>query len=295
MAVAAAENYVVKFRQLGSVPTLPAAATRALAVVNDPNSNARDLSRIIESDPALATSLLKMVNSSFYGGGQKITNLNMAVSRLGMRQTQNLILAVSVRSVFRWMPKTHEKERDRLWRMSSLTGVLCRQVNEKLGLGFTGEEFTCGMSNDLGRILFCVGYPDVFAKLAEIKSADESAVLLEEERLLGFTHIELGAWLLEVWNMPSELVETVRHYNNPESAPRHPVLAAVVSVGKAMALYMEHTKKTDGIDLSSNPGWRYFCTQWSNVADLDVGMFASAVMNDALPEAEALSLVDMSA
>ncbi len=289
MAVAAAQSYLEKFRQLGNVPTLPAAATRALAIVNDPNSNAKDVSRIIEADPALATSLLKLVNSSFYGSGQRVANLSLAVSRLGLRQTQNLILAVSVRSVFRWMPKGHEEERDRLWRLSSFVGVLCRQINLKLGLSFNGEEFTCGLSNDLGRILLCVGYPDVFSHLAQVRSDNEDIILTEEIKQLGFTHIELGAWLLEVWNMPAELIESVRFYNNPTEAPKHQVLAGVVSIAKSLAIYADFHKSIEGYSLLTNPGWQMFCSRWESIAELDPELFLQAIYEDSLPEYEALS------
>jgi HD-like signal output (HDOD) protein len=166
---------------------------------------------------------------------------------------------------------------------------LARQVNVKLGLGFNGEEFTCGLSNDLGRILLCVGYPDVFANLADCKADNEDVILTEELRHLGFTHIELGAWLLEVWNMPVELVESLRFYNNPMEAPKHQVLAGVVSIAKAIALYADHHKTIEGFDLRQNPGWQMFCARWDTVAQLDAETFLQAVYEDSLPEYEALS------
>lgn len=288
-----AEAFTEKFRQIGNVPTLPTAATRALAVINDPNCSVRDFSKIIESDPALATSLLKLVNSSFYAGNTKISNLTMAVSRLGMRETQNLILAVSVRSVFRWMPKDQQTERDRLWRHSGLTAVLCRQVNEKLGLGFTGEEFSAGLSHDLGRIMLAVGYPDVFCKLAQLGPIEEELLIEEEHKLLGFNHTELGAWLTNVWNLPSELIEAIQYHHSPEKAPRHGTLAAVVCIAEQMANFMEKTHSVEGIDLTNNRGWKLMLSQWPSMGELDVGLFGTAVMADAAPEAEALALIDL--
>lgn len=287
------ESFTDKFRQIGNVPTLPSAATRALAIVNDPKCSVRDFSKVIESDPALATSLLKLVNSSYYAGNNKISNLTMAITRLGLRETQNLILAVSVRSVFRWMPKNQQVERDRLWRHSSLTGVLCRQINEKLGLSFNGEEFSAGLSHDLGRIMLAVGYPDVFSKLAEMASFDEPLLLEEEQRLLGFNHADLGAWLTTMWNLPPELSEAIQYHHAPSLAPQHAVLASLVCIAEQMANHMEATHSIDGLDLAENPGWAHLREQWSNIDELDVDLFSVAVMSDAVPEAEALALVQI--
>lgn len=289
--VTATESFTEKFRQIGNVPTLPAAATRALAIVNDPNCSIKDFAKVVETDPALATSLLKLVNSSFYGGSTKTSDIHQAIVRLGLRETQNLILAVSVRSVFRWMPKGQEAERDRLWRHCSLTGVLSRQVNEKLGLGFKGEEFSAGLSHDLGRIMLAVGYPDQFCKLAQMETTDEMRLLEIEKEQLGFTHPELGAWLTRSWNLPDDLTEAIRYHHAPAEAPKHSVLASIVSLAEEMANFMEATHSIEGIDLSGNPGWEYMCSQWETVENLDADLFATAVMSDAAPEAEALSLL----
>lgn len=291
MPVSATESFTEKFRQIGNVPTLPSAATRALAIINDPNCSVRDFSRIVETDPALATSLLKLVNSSYYGGAAKCVDLTQAIARLGLRETQNLILAVSVRSVFRWMPKSQEIERDRLWRHCSLTAVLSRQINDKLGLGFRGEEFSAGIAHDLGRILLAVGYPDVFSKLAAHDTTNEDQLLDLEVKMLGFTHCDLGAWLTEMWALPDELTEVIQHHHAPTQAPKHPVLASVVSLGEDMANYIERTRRVDGIDMRRSQGWAFLCSQWDAVDNLDSGLFATAVMSEAIPEAESLSLL----
>lgn len=293
MSPVSAANFAEKFRQIGNIPTLPQAATRALAIANDPKCSVGDFSKVIEADPALATSLLKLVNSSFYAGNTKISNLTTAITRLGLRETQNLILAVSVRSVFRWMPKDQQMERDRLWRHSGLTGVLCRQINEKLGFDFGGEEFAAGLAHDLGRIMLAVGYPDVFCKLTDKKTIDETTLIVEEETLLGFNHADLGAWLADMWNLPAELTEAIQFHHQPDKAPTHAMLSSIVCLAEEMANYMEMTRSVEGIDLSRNPGWVFMQTQWSNIASLDASLFATAVMVDAMDEAESLVLVNL--
>lgn len=290
----ATDDFTEKFRQLGNIPTLPQAATKALAIVNDPSCSVKDFCKVIENDPALATSLLKLVNSSFYATDRRISNLQAAVTRLGTRETQNLILAVSVRSVFRWMPREQQEERMRLWRHSALTAVLCRQINAKLGLGYKGEEFSAGLAHDLGRIMLAVGYPDVFSKLAEKKFIDEDALLEEEMRLLRFTHPELGAWLTSYWNLPSDLTETIRFHHRPEEAGDHRVLASIVNLAEQMANYNEAHHSIEGIDLSSKPGWTVLRTQWPAIDELDPEKFVATVFADAAPEAEQMALLDVS-
>lgn len=237
----------------------------------------------------MSTSLLKLVNSSFYGGASKISNLATAVTRLGMRDTRNLILAVGVRSVFRNMPKDQADERDRLWRHSSLTAVLCGQINEKMGLGFNGEEFAAGLAHDLGRIMLAVGFPDVFAKLAKARFIDEGKLIVEEQRMLGFTHCDLGSWLANVWNLPGDLVDAIQYHHDPVSAGPHAVLSAVVCIAEEMANHIEAARRIEGISLTGNFGWDLLRSRWPNLEHLDADLFATAVMADAVPEAETLA------
>ncbi|QDU64617.1 HDOD domain protein [Planctomycetes bacterium Pan216] len=292
MSPVSAGIFVEKFRKLGTIPTLPQAATRALAIANDPKCTISDFARVIESDPALATSLLKLVNSSYYAGNSRISNLTMAITRLGLRETQNMILAVSVRSVFRWMPKDQQEERDRLWRHSALTAVLCRHINEKLGFDFNGEEFSSGLAHDLGRIMLAVGYPDVFCKLSERESLDEGILLQDEESLLGFNHTDLGSWLANMWNLSEEMVEAIQYHHHPDRAPKYSILCSIVSIGEEMANFMEEHRTVEGIDLSNNPGWILLRNRWQAIDELDPSVFATAVMIEAMDEAEALVVVD---
>lgn len=54
---------------------------------------------------------------------------------------------------------------------------------------------------------------------------------------------------------------------------------------------MELTKQVEGADLSQNPGWIFMCSQWESVENLDADLFSTAIMSDAIVEAEALSLL----
>src|SRR5438876_11613876 len=66
------------------LPTLPEAATRAMAIAKDPNSSLARLASVIERDPALAAGILKLANSALYRRGHAVGSLHQAVVRLGV-------------------------------------------------------------------------------------------------------------------------------------------------------------------------------------------------------------------
>src|SRR5579862_2682104 len=85
---------------LRRLPLLPATAQQAMAQAQDPNANMKDLSRVLERDVTLAASILKLANSAMYSCGLPADTLDSAVIRLGARECQSLILAISMRNVF---------------------------------------------------------------------------------------------------------------------------------------------------------------------------------------------------
>src|SRR5260370_27322800 len=82
------------------MPALPDTATRALALAREPESKFADFARLIEADAALATGILRIANSPLYASGCPATKLQQRVVRLGMAQCQNLIVSISMESLF---------------------------------------------------------------------------------------------------------------------------------------------------------------------------------------------------
>src|SRR5438552_16577440 len=56
-----------------------------------------------------------------------------------------------------------------------------------------------------------------------------------ERGLFGSSHAEVGAWLVEGWGLPADLVEAIACHHRPEAATRNPELAALVHVANSLA------------------------------------------------------------
>src|SRR5262249_52230906 len=135
---------------------------KAMAVAKNPDSSLAEMATVIERDPALAAGILKLANSPLYRTAYAVETLHQAVVKLGLRECQNLILAVGMRSLFRTLPRPRQARYESLWRHSFLTGCVSRQLNCLLEMGFRGEEFAGGLSHDIGRVLIAIGAPDHF-------------------------------------------------------------------------------------------------------------------------------------
>ena len=75
--------------------------TRVLEIVANPESSAEELMKVISADQSLATLILKVSNSAFFGLMRKVSSLEHAVKLLGFNEIQNLVIAKCVFNSFK--------------------------------------------------------------------------------------------------------------------------------------------------------------------------------------------------
>ena len=81
----------------GNIPAMPNIVVKALAIIKDDNSGVKELSNIVSYDQALATKVLKLVNSAYYGFPSQITSISKGLALIGMAQGKNLIIATAMK------------------------------------------------------------------------------------------------------------------------------------------------------------------------------------------------------
>src|SRR5262245_37069549 len=114
---AAAETLVDKVaRRIDGISTLPHVALRVMEVASDERTGAAELKAVLEGDPALSARVLRSVNSSAYALRTKVTNLQLAIAYLGLKQIRNLAVTASVSDIFKKDEQIGSYSRGGLWR-----------------------------------------------------------------------------------------------------------------------------------------------------------------------------------
>ena len=83
-------------RDVKELPTLPVVATKLLEITLNDDASAMDLSKVIETDPALTVKVLRIVNSAAYGFLREIASVHQAVALLGFSTIRTLALGVTL-------------------------------------------------------------------------------------------------------------------------------------------------------------------------------------------------------
>ena len=202
------------------MPAFPKSAHRIIELSNDINCAPRDLVEVIEHDPVLTLKTLKLVNSSYFGLAKEITSVKHGVVYLGINTIKNVALSVAAIGA---LPKDNKADFDMnafLWH-SLLTGVVAKLIIKKKN-GTNADmsnAFVAGLLHDIGKVVFVQFLAEEFKECLLQSRAFETPCYEAEEELIGIHHAEIGGLVIEKWQLPMELADSIRfHHSAREEA-----------------------------------------------------------------------------
>lgn len=204
-----------KLRSLvGRLDALPTPSDTYLQLMKALNGRERpitDIAGIVEQDPSLAAKVLQAVNSAMFGSSRRVRGLEEALQMIGLHVLRALVLTIQVFDFYR-NPRI-KGELQRVWSHSANVSQLAKAYCvEKGWTGEVSDEASlAGLLHDIGRIIL-LATPEaergaLFPDYRLVHTREEMPCPLAEA-----IEAEAGAYLLELWGIPSSIVATVRGY-----------------------------------------------------------------------------------
>jgi HD-like signal output (HDOD) protein len=221
---------------LGDLPSLPRTYGALATALADPDVPLRIIAGIVEQDLGISAKILQLVNSAFFGIVRSITNIQDAVSYLGISTLKSLVLSVEIFQVFK--PKEHLPgfSLEKLQRHARLTAYIAARLPVPKHL--LDIALVAGMLHDVGQLILAWKLPERFKKML-VEARENGCPLYQvEEQQYGFSHAEIGAYLLGLWGLPYAVVEAVALHHRPNRVP-HQNFGAISAVYVANLLANE--------------------------------------------------------
>ncbi len=217
--------------RLKGLPALPTVMSRILTTVADPDASALDLSPHISADQSLTASLLRIVNSAYYGRYRRVASITSAIVMLGFHEVRNLAMATTT---FRTFPVGHaDYDRTQLWRHSLAAAMATERLANATGMPVEGC-FVSGLLHDIGKVVFDVLYPERFQQAIREAHTLNAFIRDIEPLYLGMDHAAAGQLLAEQWDLPPSVAATIAHHHKNVADRGTPSLANLVAVANAM-------------------------------------------------------------
>jgi len=199
-----------------NLPSLPAVAVEILRLSRDENAGLEDYATTVSSDPVLALRLLKLANSSLFSVGHEVSTIERAIMVLGMKTVQLMTLSFSLVSS---LPQEGGEEFDygEFWRRSLTAAVSAREIGNLFRSEVANEAFLGGLLSGIGQLAMARCLPEQYGEV--LARCDEWPESEHEREVLGYDHLEVGAALLESWEMPRAFSQGIAHMEDPTALP----------------------------------------------------------------------------
>lgn len=214
-----ATNFRVRLLSaVNSMPPMPNALSRLLGMLNDENCSAGQIAQVIESDSVLSGSVLRCVNSAYYGLPGRVSAVRQAVTLLGFSTVRNLALAFSMRRMIsRNQPSP---ERYAAYSRHALGVAIMTQFLAHFTRARDPEAaFAAGLFHDIGRLLILSNAEEAVPEILRVWEEGDGDLERAERQVLEVTHAELSASILEGWRLPESVQVAVRYHHHPDDAP----------------------------------------------------------------------------
>ncbi len=234
------ERYVLDvLENVHNLPSAPVVMAEVTKLLDNPNANATDLSKVISRDQGLVTKILVVANSPLYGIPRRVSTIDFAIVILGFNQIKNIVISLAMMEAFKSI-KGKKFEQKKYWQHSIMTAFISKKIADDLGYFFSGEAFTAGLLHDLGIPLifkfFNKEYCEIFDKAIENDLCFDNL----EREILGTTHSKIGAFLIDKWNLPKALAEVVNFHHTPNLAQKeYSEITAVVHLADYLLNYLK--------------------------------------------------------
>lgn len=185
------------------LPTLPEVALQVRDVAEDVTSSISDLTTILGRDAALSARMVKVANSPLIRASVPVSDLNTAVSRLGIDLTSNLAMGLAMEQMFQATSDIVDKRMRACWSKS----IEIAASSQVLARHFTDlqpdQALLAGLTHQIG-------------KLPILAFAEHNESLLNDSfalgKVLSVLHPSLGSYILKMWDFPEELVAVSKNY-----------------------------------------------------------------------------------
>lgn len=179
------------------LPSMPDIAVKVRQAINEREAGAGEVAKIIQNDPVVAAQVMKAANSSLFAGQNPVDNLSAAIVRLGLKNTREVVTAVTMRQVFKTKNPLLNKRMVELWMHSSLVAAITAVIARRLK-GFSADRaLLAGLIHDIG-VVPMLAHAHDYPELARDPGLLEAAI--KEHRG------QVGAMILRRWNFPEDMI-----------------------------------------------------------------------------------------
>jgi HD-like signal output (HDOD) protein len=216
-----------------TIAPLPRVCAQLAELTAQQVTDAAQLSRLIQSDPALAGEIIRLANSPALRPRTAIVSLQQAVSWLGVAEVRNIAMAVMLRGEVFTAPG-HEPQTEELWQEAWLAGLWAKEIARERRKHVEGA-FLAALMHRTGAALALKILSRFEAQRRERLDARTFGDLVVE------FEPALGRLLMNTWLLPKDVQDAACDWRNYRESAQSD-LAGTVHAAHLLAAHTLHAE-----------------------------------------------------
>lgn len=196
------------------IPPLPAAAERILALRSDPDYPLKELVKVVETDPSIASRVMAWACSAFYAANPAPKSLSDAIMRvLGCDVVMNLALGLALAGTLR-LPANQVRGLPPFWTEAVYTAAAMEALARRGDAGVrsnAGMSYLTGLLSNYGTLVAGHVFPPQYANICLLQEANPQLPARSiDQHVLTLPREALAAALFESWELPEATIAAIR-------------------------------------------------------------------------------------
>ncbi|MCK5828913.1 MAG: HDOD domain-containing protein [Methylococcales bacterium] len=265
--------------------SLPDVYHRIRDLIVNSNADIDHYVNVISCDSSLATRIIKIANSCFFGYSRKVSTVKEAISLIGVIQLHDLVLSSLAIRAFSGIPKDVFNQ-ETFWRSSVYCGITARLLAKKSMLPASERLFASALLHEIGHIVMYAKIPEqVQDVLIASEQNDKSLYLLEREKF-GFDYGQVGSEIMRLWHLPESYCDIASYHMEPEKSQHNKVEVKIVNLARSIMLAEEMNQEysiDSVVNKSNSPINKELTKQDIETIKIKAWLYVDEVMDCLLP------------
>ena len=198
--------------KINKLPLIDSEVVDIITLLNNPASNFKQI--VEKLSPSLAARFLNIANSAYYGG-REVRSIDYAVKLLGYAKMKDILITSIL--VDHFTKRLKDFDFNKFLVQAQLCATVAKVLGEMLNFKQLEDLFTVATLQNIGKLVIAVYFKDQHRKIIALKKANGLPSCQAEQQILGMSHGEVGAIVLQRFKVPQDICDAVRFHDSRDT------------------------------------------------------------------------------
>jgi putative nucleotidyltransferase with HDIG domain len=234
--------------EIDTLKPIPPVAAQIMAAAEDENCSLTGIADLINHDPSITATVLKICNSAYFGLSRQIESVHDAITLLGLDQIVEMVLLNGTAENFKNEPDGYGLGEGEIWHHAVLSAQVAKVLAKNHGLAHKQHlVFTAALLKDIGKIIMGRFVAFSYEEINILVHSKGYSFNEAEKKVIGMSHEELGALVGKRWRFGDKLIYIIGNHHMSDEACRDDIETALVYLSDIVCMMMGFGTGIDGL------------------------------------------------